>query len=167
MLKRWGGLTSAPSFKNIVGRKKVKYMNIIIKDTNYKIKYGYLVVSKSKIIPRVIKTMESIGSENVEPEFITELMSTVADMLLYGLQKAHASDFGFNFILGDGYDEKYAKVCDLIDDYIDGGGKMLDLFNLLAEELLDKGFLAEMSEKTEQTEKKENLSVVAPAENEN
>jgi len=24
MLKRWGGLTSAPSFKNIVGRKKVK-----------------------------------------------------------------------------------------------------------------------------------------------
>ena len=142
-------------------------MNIIIKDTNYKIKYGYLVTSKSKIIPRVIKTMEQIGSENVEPEFITNLMSTVADMLLYGLQKAHASEYGFNFITGDGYDEKYAKVCDLMDDYIEDGGKMLDLFNLLAEELLNKGFLAEMSENMEVTEKENNLTIVTPTENEN
>lgn len=138
-------------------------MNIIIKDTNYKIKYGYLVVSKSEIIPRVIETMESISKENVEPEFITKLMSTVADMLLYGLQKAHADEYGFNFITKDGYDEKYGKVCDLIDDYIEDGGKMLDLFNILSEELLNKGFLAEMTESEQTTEKK--LEVVNPSEN--
>lgn len=138
-------------------------MNIIIKDTNYKIKYGYLVVSKSEIIPRVIETMESISKENVEPEFITKLMSTVADMLLYGLQKAHADEYGFNFITKDGYDEKYGKVCDLIDDYIEDGGKMLDLFNTLSEELLNKGFLAEMTESEQTMEKK--LEVVNPSEN--
>lgn len=89
-------------------------------------------------------------------------MSTVADMLLYGLQKAHADEYGFNFITKDGYDEKYGKVCDLIDDYIEDGGKMLDLFNILSEELLNKGFLAEMTESEQTTEKK--LEVVNPSE---
>lgn len=124
-------------------------MNIFIKDTNYKIKYGYLVTSKSEIVPRVVDTMEKLGSEKADSTFITDLMSTVADMLLYGLQKAHADEFGFNFINKNGYEEKYAKVCDLLDDYIESGGKILDLFNLLAEELMNKGFLGEMTETTD------------------
>lgn len=132
--------------------KKVKDMNIIVKDTNYKIKYGYLVVSKSEIIPRVVTTMGKLADGSEEPSFISDLMSTVADMLLYGLQKAHASDFGFNFITKDGYDEKYAKVCDLIDDYIEEGGKIIELFNQLAEELLNKGFLAEVTEDNQEVE---------------
>lgn len=140
-------------------------MNIVIKDTNYKIKYGYLVVSKSEIVSKVVNTMSKMGDGEVAPEFLQELMSTVADMLLYGLQKAHADEYGFDYITGKGYEEKYAKVCDLIDDFIDEDGKVIDLFNSLSEELLNKGFLGQMTEEVENQEvQTSNLQIVNPSE---
>ena len=84
-------------------------MNIVINDTNYKIKYGYLVVSKSEIIPKVVETMNGLSDASADYGFITRLMETVADMLLYGLQKAHADEFGCNFITKEGYEEKYIE----------------------------------------------------------
>lgn len=143
-------------------------MNIVINDTSYKIKYGYLVVSKSEIIPKVVETMNGMSDASEDYGFITRLMETVADMLLYGLQKAHADEFGFNFITKEGYDEKYAKVCDLIDDYLTDGGKITDLFNQLSEELLNKGFLGEIVESesnpqtTETTEESEDIPKMIP-----
>lgn len=105
----------------------------------YKIKFGYGVLSQTDILTR-------IGNAN-KAEDAGSVIALLPELILAGLQKKHKADFGY-----ETESEKeiaYAKVCDLLDDYEDESTEEnpqtgYTLFLKAQSELEKNGFLSGM-----------------------
>lgn len=116
----------------------------------YQIKYANKVTVKSGIISKFVNS-EANGAETVE-----DVISFVAEVLLIGLQKFHADEFGYDLDSDDEKSQRMDDIYDLLDDYLDdeehdAGQLMRDL----EDELMKNGFLASLfrQEKEAQEEK--------------
>ena len=110
-----------------------------VNDKIYKIKYGYGVLYKTDLIDRVVNA--TINPQENLAESMRNIIGLTAELLLAGLQKRHADEFGYE--TEEERDNMIKKVCDLIDDYEDEnldqeGNHVKDgytLFNDLQDEL--------------------------------
>lgn len=132
--------------------------NLKIGKKEYKIYYAMQPTLQSKILSKLAKVedVEEWGIEN-----IGDLFTMVAELLLVGLQKFHAEDFGCNFATGEGVDDALSKTFSLLDDYADSEDiNFFELFHSLESEMLENGFFAKMfrqeieEAKTEQNSEK-------------
>lgn len=110
----------------------------------YKIKYGYGVLCETDLIDRVIDLSNTEDGENT----FQKIMSTVAELLLAGLQKKHSDEFGYE----TEFEKKAAleKVYDIMDEYEDESTKecpqdVFTLFEKLQDELMSNGFLSRIT----------------------
>lgn len=115
----------------------------------FNIKYGYEATVKNGIIKKLV----SLGEENGNMESIEKILLLLPDLLLAGLQKYHADEYGFDYKNADQKEKQMAKVYALLDEYFDGeDGDVEKLFGDLQNELLENGFLSKILRK--ESEKK-------------
>lgn len=117
--------------------------SITVNDKEYKVRFSYGVLRKTDLIERVISIDEEMQAN---PKLaLQKLMQTNAELLLAGLQKRHAEEFGY-----ETETEKEAaldKIDNLIDDYEDESTEenpkdCYVLFKELQNELMKNGFLS-------------------------
>lgn len=126
-----------------------------VNDKEYKVKFGYLVLSQSDILTKI----SGLGGIN-DPKSIIALLP---ELILAGLQKKHKEEFGY-----ETEEEKkiaYEKVCDLLDDYEDEESEdsqhdCFALFSKAKEELENNGFLSGMMKAAEEAEKNQKVTKI-------
>ena len=130
---------------------------LVIDGNEYKIKFGYEATARCGVIDNVTE-LENLmeKGENMQNEDLTTLLSLVPKILVAGLQKFHKDEFGYNYETGEGKDAALNKAFELVDDYFDENkdADIIDLFNLLTEEMVQNGFLAQLLQsgaKTQET----------------
>ena len=112
---------------------------IQIGDKELKIKYSYKATIKSGIISKLIALSDADDSESVNG-----MLTLLPELLLAGLQKFHADEFGCDYT-DVSKTEQLDKVYELMDDYFDSDdGDIQNLFDSLQGELLENGFLSKM-----------------------
>ncbi|MBR9936003.1 hypothetical protein KE513_00405 [Oscillospiraceae bacterium Marseille-Q3528] len=115
----------------------------------FNIKYGYEATVKNGIIKKLV----SLGEENGNMESIEKILLLLPELLLAGLQKYHADEYGFDYKNSDQKEKQMARVYALLDEYFDGeDGDVEKLFGDLQNELLENGFLSKILRK--ESEKK-------------
>ena len=122
----------------------------------YKVRFGYKVLCSTDLIDRVA----SLSDQNDSGHKIQNIMSTIAELLLAGLQKNHEDEFGWTTD-----SEKSAaldKVYDLLDEYEDESTTEdqhdgFTMFAMLQEELMKNGFLSKTQELAGNQNAKESL----------
>lgn len=125
----------------------------------YKVRFGYGVLCKTNLIDRVV----NLSNQKDEEHAFQNMMTTVAELLLAGLQKKHKDEFSYETDL-----EKKAvleKVYDLMDDYEDESTEEhpqdgYTLFEMLQNELMANGFLSKISNEAEEAAAKQNATVI-------
>lgn len=130
---------------------------LVINGNEYNIKYGYLATARCSVIDKVqeLEDMTQDGDE-LNMEDINKVLKILPELLLAGLQKCHSDEFGYDYDTGDGKKEALDKAYVLLDDYFDENNKkdIIDLFNILTDEMVKNGFLANaLREETEQKPK--------------
>ena len=117
---------------------------IKIGEKEFNIKYGYEATVKNGIIKKLV----SLGEENGNMESIEKILLLLPELLLAGLQKYHADEYGFDYKNSDQKEKQMAKVYALLDEYFDGeDGDVEKLFGDLQNELLENGFLSKILRK--------------------
>ena len=119
------------------GRKIMTTLKI--NGTDYNIKYGYEAVVKNGIIKKLIEVEQGNDTEKVD-----NILGFLPELLLVGLQKNHADEFGFKPDDDEKKNEQLSKVFGLLDDYFDGDGDFAEIYGTLQKELLENGFLKSM-----------------------
>lgn len=120
-------------------------MKLTVNKKDYEIKFAYKPTIKGKIISRLVNKEELVKDGSIEN--IEELLEFIPEVLLIGLQKNHADEYGYDYVTNDGKEDALAKAEDLVSAYVDNeGGDLYELFNDLENELLANGFLAKMFE---------------------
>ena len=137
-----------------------------VNDKEYKVRFGYGVLSRSDLIDRVINA--TAPRDDKDPaDAIKDMVGLTAELLLAGLQKRHKDEFGYE--TDSEREEAFALVCDLIDDYEDEASEEerekglhngYTLFNDLQDELAKNGFLAQLTTAMSQTMEEQNSTVV-------
>lgn len=130
---------------------------LVINGNEYNIKYGYLATARCGVIDKVqeLEDMTKDGDE-LNMEDVNKILKILPELLLAGLQKCHADEFGYDYDTGDGKKEALDKAYVLLDDYFDENDEtdIIDLFNILTDEMVKNGFLANaLRKKTEQKPK--------------
>lgn len=117
---------------------------IKIGEKEFNIKYGYEATVKNGIIKKLV----SLGEENGNMESIEKILLLLPELLLAGLQKYHADEYGFDYKNADQKEKQMANVYALLDEYFDGeDGDVEKLFGDLQNELLENGFLSKILRK--------------------
>ena len=117
---------------------------IKIGEKEFNIKYGYEATVKNGIIKKLV----SLGEEKGNMESIEKILLLLPELLLAGLQKYHADEYGFDYKNSDQKEKQMAKVYALLDEYFDGeDGDVEKLFGDLQNELLENGFLSKILRK--------------------
>lgn len=118
---------------------------LVINGNEYNIKYGYLATARCGVIDKVqeLEDMTKDGDE-LNMEDINKVLKILPELLLAGLQKCHSDEFGYDYDTEDGKKEALDKTYILLDDYFDENDKtdIIDLFNILTDEMVKNGFLA-------------------------
>ena len=120
---------------------------LVINGNEYKIKFGYEATARCGVIDNVTELEDLMEKgENMRNEDLTTLLALVPKILVAGLQKFHKDEFGYNYETGEGKDAALNKTFELVDDYFDENkdADIIDLFNLLTEEMVQNGFLAQL-----------------------
>lgn len=122
-----------------------------VNDKEYKVKFGYEVTAKSKIMSLVARTENKEIDENTDMATammgaVEDTMSVLSKMLLVGLQRFHSDEFGYDYSRTDLENvESMSKVYALLDEYFDDENADFGaLYQELEEELVDNGFLSKM-----------------------
>ncbi len=128
-------------------------MVLKVKDTEYKVKFGYNSFCDTDLMERtedLLKLFQNAGAEDDKDVAglgkVKELFVCVRDLLFVGFKK-------FNKV------ETVQEVGDIIDDYHDEAPEgekrgVMNIFTLLSEELMNEGFLGEIL--NDQTEPEQN-----------
>lgn len=129
---------------------------LVINGNEYKIKYGYEATARCGVIEKVNKLEEVLNSaENMEIADLNKLLQILPELLLAGLQKFHKDEFGYNYETEEGKSDALNKAYELVDDYFDADdADIIDLFNLLTEEMVQNGFLANLLQRGAEAEQK-------------
>lgn len=129
---------------------------LVINGNEYKIKYGYEATARCGVIEKVNKLEEVLNkAENMEIEDLNKLLQILPELLLAGLQKFHKDEFGYNYETEEGKSDALNKAYELVDDYFDADdADVIDLFNLLTEEMVQNGFLANLLQRGAEAEQK-------------
>jgi|GEM_PF-436297 hypothetical protein len=129
-------------------------MKIKVNEKEYTIKFGYEPTLKSRLLSRVAKmsvSMKENAQDNMEQ--IENMLLFIPEMVLVGLQKFHADEFGYNLDTKEGYEEAKNKAFELVGNYVDNGEvDVTDFFTDLQEEMTSNGFLKKMFEREVQKE---------------
>ena len=125
----------------------------------YKIKYGYGVLCETDLIDKVIGLTDAESSEHA----FQNIMSTVTELLLAGLQKKHQDEFGY----GTESEKKAAlkKVYDLMDEYEEESTEenpqdVFTLFQKLQDELMANGFLSRITAEAQKAAQEQNAAKI-------
>lgn len=111
----------------------------------YKVRFGYRVLCKTNLIDRVV----NITRQKDEEHAFQNMMVTVAELLLAGLQKSHRNEFGYE--TDSEKEEVLDKVYDMLDTYEDESTEEnpqdgYTMFENLQNELMKNGFLSRITE---------------------
>lgn len=122
-------------------------MTLNIGNKELKIKFGYKATIQSKIISKMIKKENELGSGTKDDyealEKVEDILLLIPEILLVGLQKFHGDEFGYDLITGEGKQEKLDKVFDLMDEYVESGNvNFIELYQKLEEEMVNESFLS-------------------------
>lgn len=121
----------------------------------YKVYYAMQPTVQSGIISKVA-TLESNewGADN-----IGELLETITELLLVGLQKFHGDEFGYNTKTGEGKEDALGKAYSLMDEIAeDENGDYFEMYNKLENELLENGFFSKLFRQEQEEEAKKTKS---------
>lgn len=123
----------------------------------YKVRFGYKVLCSTDLIDRVA----NISNHNGDEHPIQNIMSTIAELLLAGLQKNHEDEFGWT--TESEKEQALNKVYDLLDSYEDestpdDSHDGFTMFTMLNEELMKNGFLSKTQQLTEEGIRKKNVA---------
>lgn len=116
----------------------------------YKVRFGYRVLCSTNLIDRVV----NIAQQKDDGHAFQNMISTVAELLLAGLQKSHRDEFGYE----TDSEKKVAldKVYDMLDAYEDESTEEnpqdgYTMFEKLQEELMNNGFLSRVTKLVSQS----------------
>lgn len=148
-------------------------LKLNVKGIEYKLKFGYKSLKNTNILKEVIQMQkklrdikgadkESEESETKKEKEITEIenmeimeeiLGICSKLVLAALQKYH-KEFRADYKNPKSVQECIEKTDDFIDDYMDEEDSMpiMELFNALAEELFNDGFLSKKQETKAETE---------------
>lgn len=140
-----------------------------VNGNTYKVAYSYRTLVSSDILDRIQDVLGDAEEGETVFSKMKEMLKFVPELLLYGLQKNHKEQFGF-----ETEEEKAAqldRVYDLIDDYedehstdeVDEGEMKPDAFTIFTElmlELESKGFLARLSAQADESAEKVDATVI-------
>lgn len=129
---------------------------LVIGDKEYQLKFGYKATLKSRILSKMAKAEEQEQDGGLET--LEDFLMFIPDVLLVALQKFHKEEFGFDVETGDGKEEMLDKAIELVEQYIDDGNSVADLYNLLSEELKDDSFLSSLFDKEKAAERKKEIA---------
>lgn len=125
----------------------------------YKVRFGYGVLCKTNLIDRVV----NLSNQKDEEHAFQNMMTTVAELLLAGLQKKHGDEFAYE----TDSEKKVVleKIYDLMDDYEDEGTEEkpqdgYTLFGMLQKELMANGFLSRITSEAEEKAKEQDATVI-------
>lgn len=122
---------------------------IKIGSKEYKIYFGY----KATVQNGIIKKLVSVSSIKDQMEAVEATLNILPELLLVGLQKFHAKEFGFNFGDEEGKAKQVEKVFDLLDSYFDTEeSDIMALYNALQNELTENGFLSKLFQEEQKAE---------------
>lgn len=133
--------------------------SVKIDGKEYKIKFGYRVLCKTDLIDKVINT----SKVKEEDHIFQSMISTVAELMLAGLQKEHKEEFGWE--TDSEKEEAMDKVFELMDKYEEESTEdkpqdCYDLFEKLSGELLKNGFLSKFTQSQKKTAEKVNATKI-------
>lgn len=124
-------------------------MKLSIDNKEYTIKFGYKPTLKSRIISRMVRS-NKVDEKDDALESIEDKLLLVPEIILVGLQKNHANEFGYDYDTNEGREEVLNKVFDMVDKYFDNEeADVLALYAELQNEMLKESFLASMFRKAE------------------
>jgi len=120
---------------------------------NYKVKFGINSFCDTDLMDRtktIIKLMadngvfdeeEKTDTDNVETmmknlDAYGNVIVTTRDLLFVGFKKYNPVD-------------SVEQVGDMLDDYLDDGGNLIEVFSKVVEELITKGFMADLGKQEE------------------
>lgn len=135
-------------------------LKVKIGEKEYKLRFGYGVLSKSDLLKRV----QEIGGGIEGDDAFQRMIQTVSELFLAGVQKYHKEEFAYD--TDDEKQKQLDKVYDLLDEYEDGGTVEnpqdgFELFQKMNEELMKNGFLSGvMNILAEEAAKKQNATVL-------
>ncbi len=118
-------------------------MTIKVGEKEYKVKFGYNSFCDSDLLDRTSDAMGIIGElQDTEKkdtmEKVRKLFNIVRDLLFEGFKKKNPVD-------------SLEEVGDLLDDYLDEDKEnhgLIDVFGMLAQELLTEGFFGDLLTKS-------------------
>lgn len=132
-------------------------MILNVKGTEYKVKFGYNSFCDTDLMDRTNDLLRLFHTENVDNDKdiaglgkFKELFSCVRDLLFVGFKKYNPVN-------------TVQEIGEILDDYHDEAPEgekrgIVDLFTLLAEELMNEGFLGELlTDLAENIQKQENV----------
>lgn len=140
-----------------------------VNGNTYKVAYSYKTLVFSDILDRIQKVLGDAEEGETVFSKMKDMLKFVPELLLYGLQKNHKEQFGFE--TEEEKAEQLDKVYDLIDDYEDehstdevAEGEMKpDAFTIFSElmlELESKGFLSRLSAQADESAEKVDATVI-------
>lgn len=127
-----------------------------VDEKEYKVKFGYGVLCKTDLIDRVVNLSQTNGVNAFH-----NMMKTLAELLLAGLQKSHKDEFGYE---SDAEKETALdKVYDLLDDYEsestdENPQDGYTLFEKCQDELMKNGFLSGVLKRAREATAKQNAT---------
>lgn len=127
---------------------------LTINGTEYKIKYGYEATVRCGVVEKVDELQKVLAkSEDLKVEDLNKILHILPELLLAGLQKFHKDEFGYDYETEDGKLAALNKAYGLVDDYFDADDSDITvLFNLLTNEMVNNGFLAQLLRKGAEVE---------------
>lgn len=125
----------------------------------YKIRFGYRVLCTTNLIDRVV----NISDQDDKSHAFQNMLETVAELLLAGLQKSHRDEFGWE--TESEKKQVMDKVYDLLDTYEDESTEEnpqdgFTMFEMLQKELMENGFLSQVGKRTEANAEKQNATKI-------
>lgn len=119
-----------------------------IKDKEYKIKFGYNCFCDTDLMERVNDIAVLMQENKVESDKDVSAMGKIKDLFCVVRELIFVGFKKYNPV------NDLQSVGDLLDDYIDEESEekrgLMQLFGLLADELMNEGFLAEMMAQEEE-----------------
>lgn len=115
---------------------------------DYKIKFSTRLYTDDDILDKVqsFSNRDDEGIDNIKP-----FLDCVVGLVLAGLQKDNEhTQYHYNIENPEDKKAKRNLVFDLLDDYIDDGGDVFELFEQLNDELQNRGFLGNLKNREKQ-----------------